>query len=103
VMLAGFVLGLSTRKVGETLLSILGQAVSATTVSRVAKTLDTAVLAFHRRPAAKPLHGADARRGRARAQDRRCCAKFYSPGRQPSAAKADKMFVRTGRSRSGWG
>lgn len=50
VMLAGFVLGLSTRKVGETLLSILGRPVSATTVSRVAKTLDAAVAAFHRRP-----------------------------------------------------
>jgi len=49
VMLAGFVLGLSTRKVGETLLAILGQRVSATTVSRVAKTLDAAVSAFHRR------------------------------------------------------
>lgn len=36
VILAGFVLGLSTRKVGETLLAILGQPVSATTVSRVA-------------------------------------------------------------------
>ena len=50
VILAGFVLGLSTRKVGETLLAILGQRVSATTVSRVAKTLDMAVAAFHRRP-----------------------------------------------------
>jgi transposase-like protein len=50
VILAGFVLGLSTRKVGETLLALLGQKVSATTVSRVAKTLDTAVAAFHRRP-----------------------------------------------------
>lgn len=50
VMLAGFVLGLSTRKVGETLLAILGRKVSASTVSRVAKTLDAAVAAFHRRP-----------------------------------------------------
>jgi transcriptional regulator with XRE-family HTH domain len=39
VILAGFVLGLSTRKVGETLLAILGRPVSAQTVSRVAKTL----------------------------------------------------------------
>ncbi len=53
VILAGFVLGLSTRKVGETLLALLGRPVSATTVSRVAKTLDAAVAAFHRRP----LHG----------------------------------------------
>jgi transposase-like protein len=36
VILAGFVLGLSTRKVGETLLSILGRPVSASTVSQVA-------------------------------------------------------------------
>lgn len=50
VMLAGFVLGLSTRKVGETLLAILGRPISAETVSRVTKTLDAAVAAFHRRP-----------------------------------------------------
>jgi transposase-like protein len=50
VILAGFALGLSTRKVGETLLALLGQKVSASTVSRVAKTLDAAVAAFHRRP-----------------------------------------------------
>jgi putative transposase len=50
VILAGFVLGLSTRKVGETLLALLGRAVSAATVSQVAKTLDAAVAAFHRRP-----------------------------------------------------
>jgi putative transposase len=49
VILAGFVLGLSTRKVGETLLVLLGRAVSPSTVSHVAKTLDTAVAAFHRR------------------------------------------------------
>jgi transposase-like protein len=46
VILAGFVLGLSTRKVGETLLALLGR----TVVSQVAKTLDAAVAAFHRRP-----------------------------------------------------
>jgi putative transposase len=50
VILAGFVLGLSTRKVGETLLPLLGRSVSPTTVSQVAKTLDAAVAAFHRRP-----------------------------------------------------
>ena len=50
VILAGFVLGLSTRKVGEALLAILGRPISAETVSRVAKTLDAAVAAFHRRP-----------------------------------------------------
>ena len=50
VILAGFVLGLSTRKVSETLLALLGRPVSATTVSQVAKTLDAAVAAFHRRP-----------------------------------------------------
>jgi transposase-like protein len=52
VILTGFVLGLSTRKVGETLLALLGREVSATTVSQVAKTLDAAVAAFHRRPLA---------------------------------------------------
>lgn len=50
VILAGFVLGLSTRKVGETLLALLGRRVSAATVSQVAKTLDSAAAAFHRRP-----------------------------------------------------
>lgn len=50
VILSAFVLGLSTRKVGETLLAILGRPVSPTTVSQVAKTLDSAVAAFHRRP-----------------------------------------------------
>jgi putative transposase len=50
VILAGFVLGLSTRKVGKTLLAILGQKISASTVSRVSKTLDATVAAFHRRP-----------------------------------------------------
>ena len=50
VILAGFVLGLGTRKVGEVLLALFGRPVSAATVSRVAKTLDGAVAAFHRRP-----------------------------------------------------
>ena len=49
-ILAGFVLGLSTRKVGEVLLALLGRPVSAATVSRVAKTLDLSVDAFHSRP-----------------------------------------------------
>ncbi|MFQ5830966.1 MAG: IS256 family transposase [Candidatus Methylomirabilia bacterium] len=50
MVLACFVLGLSTRKVGKALLPILGAPVSAATVSRVAKALDGAVAAFHRRP-----------------------------------------------------
>jgi transposase-like protein len=49
LILASFLLGLSTRKVGEALLSILGEKVSPSTVSRVAKGLDKAVTAFHRR------------------------------------------------------
>jgi putative transposase len=49
LILACFLLGLSTRKVGEALMTILGEKVSPATVSRVAKTLDTAVAAFHRR------------------------------------------------------
>lgn len=52
LILSAFVLGLSTRKVGEALLAILGERVSATTVSRVAQQLDDAVTAFHRRPLA---------------------------------------------------
>ena len=50
MILACFVLGLSTRKVGEALLPILGERVSAVTVSQVAKTLDGAVAGFHARP-----------------------------------------------------
>jgi putative transposase len=49
MILACFLLGLSTRKVGTALLPILGQRVSASTVSRISKTLDEAVVAFHRR------------------------------------------------------
>jgi len=49
MILACFVFGLSTRKVGQALLPILGERVSPSTVSQVAKTLDAAVAAFHRR------------------------------------------------------
>lgn len=49
LVLACFLLGLSTRKVGEALMTILGEKVSPATVSRVAKTLDSAVKAFHKR------------------------------------------------------
>src|SRR3989304_5492567 len=49
MILGCFVLGLSTRKVGEALLSVLGERISPSTVSIVAKTLDKAVEAFHRR------------------------------------------------------
>jgi putative transposase len=52
MMLACFVLGLSTRKVGEALLPVLGRPVSASAVSQVAKSLDAVVAAFHRRPLA---------------------------------------------------
>lgn len=52
MILACFVLGISTRKIGEALLPILGQPVSATTVSRVSRRLDAAVAAYH----ARPLH-----------------------------------------------
>jgi putative transposase len=49
LILACFLLGLSTRKVGVALLSLLGEKISPQTVSRVATTLDDAVRAFHRR------------------------------------------------------
>ena len=49
LVLASFLLGLSTRKVGIALLTLLGEKISPQTVSRVAKTLDHAVSAFHRR------------------------------------------------------
>jgi putative transposase len=50
IILACFVLGLSTRKVGEALLPILGRPVSPATVSTVAKQRDAVVAAFHTRP-----------------------------------------------------
>ena len=50
MILACFVLGLSTRKVAIALLPILGRRLSAATVSTIAKMLDAAVAAFHRRP-----------------------------------------------------
>jgi transposase-like protein len=50
MILACFVLGLSTRKVATALLPVLGRPVSPATVSAVAKQLDGAVAAFHRRP-----------------------------------------------------
>jgi putative transposase len=50
MILACFVLGLSTRKVASALLPVLGRPVSAATVSAVARQLDGAVAAFHRRP-----------------------------------------------------
>lgn len=49
-ILGCFLLGLSTRKVARALLPMLGEPVSATTVSNISKTLDAAVAAFHRRP-----------------------------------------------------
>jgi transposase-like protein len=49
MILACFVLGLSTRKVAIALAPVLGRRISAGTVSQVAKTLDVAVAAFHRR------------------------------------------------------
>jgi transposase-like protein len=49
MILSCFVFGLSTRKVAVALLPVLGRPVSPQTVSRVARTLDTAVAAFHRR------------------------------------------------------
>jgi len=50
LILACFVLGLSTRKTAQALCTILGERISPTLVSRVAKALDSAVLAFHQRP-----------------------------------------------------
>jgi len=50
LILACFVLGISTRKAAEALLPILGRPISPATVSAVAKSLDAAVAAFHARP-----------------------------------------------------
>jgi len=50
MILSCFVLGISTRKVAEALFPVLGERVSASTVSRVGKQLDQVVKAFHCRP-----------------------------------------------------
>jgi len=44
-----FLLGLSTRKVGPALLSILGEPISCSTVSHIARQLDQSVEAYHQR------------------------------------------------------
>jgi len=49
LILACFARGLSTRKVGEALVTLLGEQVSPATVSEVAKLLDHEVEAFHQR------------------------------------------------------
>ncbi len=49
LIMACFVLGMSTRKVSTALLSLLGERVSASTVSEVAKRLDGAVRRHHAR------------------------------------------------------
>jgi transposase-like protein len=45
-----FLAGVSTRRVGRTLAELLGETVSASTVSRITRTLDRTVAAWHRRP-----------------------------------------------------
>ena len=49
LIMSCFVLGMSTRKVSTALLSLLGERVSASTVSEVAKGLDQAVRGYHER------------------------------------------------------
>lgn len=49
-----FLGGVSTRQVGAILAQLLGETVSASTVSAVTRTLDRAVDAYHRRPLADP-------------------------------------------------
>jgi transposase-like protein len=50
LIMACFVLGVSTRKVAAALLPVLGEPVSTTTVSWMAQSLDKAVASFNRRP-----------------------------------------------------
>ncbi len=49
MILLTFLLGLSTRKVGQALLPILGEPLSPSTISEIAKQLDQAVEAYHQR------------------------------------------------------
>ena len=50
VILACFVLGLSTRKAAKVLAPMIGETISASTVSRIAKSLDKEVERYHDRP-----------------------------------------------------
>ncbi|MBI4196938.1 MAG: IS256 family transposase [Deltaproteobacteria bacterium] len=50
VLLACFCLGLSTRKAASVLVPMIGEEVSASTISRIAKDLDDEVEAYHNRP-----------------------------------------------------
>jgi transposase-like protein len=50
LILLPFLFGLSTKKVGQALLPILGEHVSHATVSQIAKQLDRAVHAYQQRP-----------------------------------------------------
>lgn len=50
-----FLTGASTRRVGPLLAPLLGERVSATTVSRITQTLDTDVRAFQHRPLLTPI------------------------------------------------
>ena len=70
-ILAGFVLGLSTRKVGEVLLALLGRKVSASTVSRGRQDPGRRRRRLPCTPAQVHLQGAHARRRGAGAKDRR--------------------------------
>ncbi len=54
MILLSFLLGLSTRKVGLALLPILGETVSPSTVSQIAKQLDQSVQAYHQRRLSDP-------------------------------------------------
>jgi putative transposase len=49
VVCASFLAGVSTRRVGEVLEPLTGEAISATTVSRISKALDGAVRRYHER------------------------------------------------------
>ena len=50
VILACFVLGLSTRKAAKVLAPMVGESISASTVSNIAKSLDKEVERYHNRP-----------------------------------------------------
>jgi putative transposase len=50
VLLACFCLGLSTRKAASVLAPVLGEKISAATISRIARGLDDEVIVYHSRP-----------------------------------------------------
>ena len=101
-----FVLGGSTRKVGRMLAPVLGEQVSATTVSTVAKQLDVHVAAYHRRRLPRPYRfllfdGVVLKRKSGAGAQKRCV--LVALGITPAGRKeVIDFYVAAGESQAAW-